>query len=690
MMAPPMKNFSRPPVIRPLVEGLEVDTESPIQSARSESISRACQSSILTGNSVVKHSLQSGTRAQERTFRSRKGCLPVSLWCCVVDQLSKYGRLLARGDLAVATCYDCDGGHAILDAQSLASDVHARHTPSLRSGRARVSLVECRMVSVMAKSKAGQAKQNRREHDEVGAELAALLRERQEEIATAWTEMVQALPGSLYSSLPPEEVRSLTLRGIGAMVESLETGPRAALDEYLADICPAGGQAVPDVAAVVETLLLCKDAALPIIRDACGPDSSATWALVSELEECLRWMVGRLTSLCTSEISRQLQEEKARVAILLDMVETVSSTLELDHVVSRVAEEIVTALGVDACTFHLVDEEQRSAVFLRRPADWASRVFRSFDSYKSYFHEVLTTREPVTSYDVQSDPRFPLDTARELRAKSTVGVPLMVKGKVIAVAWAYTVDDYRRFTDEEIALAQGIGNMLGLVIQNAQLYERSKVLTVMEERSRLSREIHDGVAQTLGALQLKASQLEDSLSNQQVDELRGLLSELQDMISRAYRDLREAMLGLRTVVEPGTDLVTVLREYLTHYQAQYGLDVRLEANEGEPAALDGEEQAQAMRIVQEALRNVRRHAGTARATVRIERHAGGLRICVVDEGQGFDQSLLGGWDDSRHLGLRTMRERAQSVGGTVAVESQPGHGTTVVLQLPLYEDGGPE
>ena len=541
----------------------------------------------------------------------------------------------------------------------------------------------------MGESNAEQAKQGRGARDEAGSELVVLLKQHQEEIATAWAEMVQASPGSSYRGLPREEVRSLALRGLAAMAKSLETGSCTVLDEYLVDVCPVNSEAVPDVAAVTETLLLCKDAALPIIRDACGPDSSATWALVSQLDECLRWMVGRLTSLCTSEMSRKLQEQRAQVAMLLDIAQTVSSTLELDEVVSRVAEEIVAALGVDACTFNLVDEEQRSAVHLLQPSDWSSRVFRSFDSYTSYFHEVLTTREPVTSYDVHSDPRFPLDTAREIGAKSTVGVPLMVKGKVMAVAWAYTVDDYRHFTKEEIALAQAIGNMLGLVIQNAQLYERSKLLAVMEERGRLSREIHDGIAQTLGALQLKASQIEDSLSSEDVDEPRRHLSELQDRISRAYRDLREAMLGLRAVVEPGTDLVTALREYLAHYQAQYGLDVRLEANEDEPVTLDGDTQAQLMRIVHEALSNVRRHAGTDRATLRIERHGDAVRISMVDEGRGFDASLLEGRDDGRHLGLHSMRERAASVGGTLAVESRPGQGACVVLQLPLHEDGGP-
>ena len=537
----------------------------------------------------------------------------------------------------------------------------------------------------MGKSK---AKQEAGARPKAGAELAALLREHQEEIATAWAELVTGSPGSQYHALPPEDVRSLTLWGLRSITESLETGSRVLLEDYLTDMCSAGSEAASEAAAVTEALLLCKDAAFPIIRDACGRDSSKSWALISELDACLRWMAGRLASLFAAEMSRQLEDQRAQVAMLLDTAQTASSTLELDEVVNRVAEGIVAALGVDHCSLHLVDEERRSTVFVRQPADWSSRHLRSFDSYASAFHELLTTREPLTSYDVLSDPRFPRDILRQFGYKSVVLVPLLANGKVVAMAAAYTVHDYRRFTAEEIALAQGIGNVLGLVIQNAQLYEQSKLLAVMEERARLAREIHDGVAQTLGALQLKASQLEDSLSKERVDESRVHLSELQNMISRAYGDVREAMLGLRAILEPGTGLRTALRQYLAHYRAQYGVDVRLEVDENERATLDGEAKAQALRILQEALSNVRRHARTDKATLRIERHGDAVRISVVDEGQGFDPGLFDGLDDGRHLGLRTMRERAESVGGTLTVESQPGQGTRVVLELPLLEDWG--
>jgi signal transduction histidine kinase len=536
----------------------------------------------------------------------------------------------------------------------------------------------------MGKSKAGR---DRREPTEAGSKLASLLRQHQEEIAAAWAEMITALPGPFPGGLAAGEVRSLTSRGLATIAESLDTGSHPALEQYVADICCLDDdQAGPEVAAVTEALLLCKDAVLPIIRDECGLDSGTAWTLASALDERLRWMVRHAASACSAEMSRQLTGERARVHRLLDMAQTAGSTLELHEVVSRVAEGIAAALGADGCTFHLVNEEQRSTVFLRRPSDWSSRVLRSFDSYASAFHEVLRTRQPVTSYDAESDPRFVPERMREVGYKSMLGVPLVVKGKVIAEAWAYTLNDHRHFTEGEVALAQGIANVLALVIQSAELYEKSKLLTVMEERARLAREMHDGLAQTLAALQLKASQLEGSLSEERVAEAKGHLSQLEEMISRAYRDLREDMFGLRPVVEPGTALVAALREYLVQYRAQYGLEVFLEVQEDEPFVLDGEAQAQAMRIVHEALSNVRRHAGTDRVCLSIAREDDRLRICVMDEGQGFDVGLLEDQEDGLQLGLHGMRERAESVGGSLIVESELGHGTRVILQLPLHEE----
>ncbi len=155
----------------------------------------------------------------------------------------------------------------------------------------------------MGEPKARQTEQAKTERDKARSELAVLLKQHQEEIATAWAERIRGLADSSYGDLPLEEVRSLTLRGVQAMADSLEAGSLVVLDEYLAGLCPVDSETVPDASALTEALLLCKDAAVPIIRHACGPDSSTAWALVSALDAFLHWMVGRLTSVWEGESS---------------------------------------------------------------------------------------------------------------------------------------------------------------------------------------------------------------------------------------------------------------------------------------------------------------------------------------------------------------------------------------------------
>ena len=144
----------------------------------------------------------------------------------------------------------------------------------------------------MGESNAEQAKQGRGARDEAGSELVVLLKQHQEEIATAWAEMVQVLPGSFYRDLPPQEVRSLTVRGLEAIAESLETGSCTVLDEYLVDVCPVNSEAVPDASAVTEALLLCKDAAVPTFETPAAliPAQPGPWSL-DWTNACAGWSV---------------------------------------------------------------------------------------------------------------------------------------------------------------------------------------------------------------------------------------------------------------------------------------------------------------------------------------------------------------------------------------------------------------
>jgi signal transduction histidine kinase len=529
-------------------------------------------------------------------------------------------------------------------------------------------------------------------------ELAAVLEQNRQEIGASWAERVHRLPDSHYRELSAEELRDSTVRGLGAMVEALNTGSYAALETYLTDVSLTRLQMGFDSGEVIEALLLCKDAALPVIRRIHPPDSGAAWALTTPLDACLRWVVKRFSDLYAAEAGRLLQEQHERTAMMLDAAQTASSSLELDEVLRRVGWGVARAAGVPHCGFFLVDEGQgiyepkfevtvpsfrATACPLGIPVPMPTRALAAAGAF---FRQVVEEKEPLVCCEVQTDPRFETGPARPLGIKSVLAVPSVVKGRVVAVAWAFTYDDFCGFTAEQIELARGLVNATALAIENARLYQQVEQVAVTQERARLSREIHDELAQTLGALQLRASMIGELLSDGQVAQAQANLMELGEMISEAYTDVREEIFCLRAVISPEVGFLPTLRAYLADYQAYYGVQVRLEAGEEREVELTGAGQVEAIRIIQEALANVRKHAGTHWARVRIERCGEQARISVEDAGQGFDLAEAGG-QSCKYFGLQVMRERAESAGGTLVVESQPARGTRVVLQMPLSPKG---
>ncbi len=217
-----------------------------------------------------------------------------------------------------------------------------------------------------------------------------------------------------------------------------------------------------------------------------------------------------------------------------------------------------------------------------------------------------------------------------------------------------------------------------------ELFEQVRRLAILEERDRLARELHDSLGQVLGFVNLKAKVAEALIARGRAAEAGEELSQMRTAVQEAYEEVRQAILSLRTAPQP-RGLVAALREYVERMREQTGLDIRLEAP-GEirlsPAA-----ETQVIRIVQEALTNVRKHARATRVWVRFAREGTGTLVTVSDDGQGFDLAQVQSAPGAR-FGLVTMRERAESVGGTLTVDTAPGRGTTVRVFIPGGETDG--
>jgi signal transduction histidine kinase len=214
--------------------------------------------------------------------------------------------------------------------------------------------------------------------------------------------------------------------------------------------------------------------------------------------------------------------------------------------------------------------------------------------------------------------------------------------------------------------------------QRHQLRQRA----IIEERERIAREIHDGIAQLMAYVNTKASAVRLLLKKRHLKEARSQLLQLEEASRESFTDVRTAILGLRTTDTQTDGLMTTLKTFITKFSELTGIKVDLDLPEQSASvSLPPESELQLIRITQEALSNIQKHTSNRHAWVRLRHVNHSLELTIGDDGPGFDP-ILPSEDRRPHFGLSTMRERAESIGGTLIVDSKPGNGTRITVRLP--------
>jgi signal transduction histidine kinase len=268
---------------------------------------------------------------------------------------------------------------------------------------------------------------------------------------------------------------------------------------------------------------------------------------------------------------------------------------------------------------------------------------------------------------------------------SLLAVPILCKSPFRGNLYLAEKAEGAEFTtDDEQSLVR-FATTAALAIDNAHLHLRLNDLAVAEERLRIAHEMHDGLAQVLAYVNTKAQAVKVFLRNGKPDEATQQLDQLAAAAREVYADVRESIIGLRSAAIPGRTISDALQDYVHTWQAHAGVDCDLRI-EGTPR-LTPNAQLQVLRIVQESLANIRKHANATRASLAIVQTASTLRITIEDNGAGFKPGELGRSEMPR-FGLSTMRERAETIGGRFQLDSVPGSGTRVTVEFPT--PAGPE
>jgi len=290
----------------------------------------------------------------------------------------------------------------------------------------------------------------------------------------------------------------------------------------------------------------------------------------------------------------------------------------------------------------------------------------------------LSTRRPVGMADLPVPLRQhgdePEGKGRQAECRSCLVVPLAVRGDAFGVLVLLDAAS-RSFSDDDLGLAGAFGDQAALAVENARLREQVERTATAAERSRLARELHDSVTQSLFAASLTAEALYRGADAVSAPARDGLL-DVQRLTRGALAEMRTLLVEMR----PGALALSPLGDLLEHVvqatQARTRITIELDVA-GEPP-LPGDVTIALYRIAQEAMNNVVRHSQATRAWVRLRGSAAAVELVVGDDGCGFDAAAVG----PEQLGLRIMGERAEAVGAALRVTARVGHGTVIGVTWP--------
>lgn len=415
------------------------------------------------------------------------------------------------------------------------------------------------------------------------------------------------------------------------------------------------------------------------------PKQRAFTPLEMELMTAIGHQIG--TGLENAQLFQESQGRQKESEALFYIGLEVSRLLNLDSILDSVVERAYKLLDVDAAILSLQDEIDRG-INIKATGGILKSVLKGMKlkEGEGLAGRVIGLGKPVTTEDYLGDPAFKHSQdgdsmVRESGLKAHLGVPLTIGEKVFGCL-SIATQQRRSFTEQEVTVLQQLAQLAALAIENARLYEQVQELATHQERERLAREMHDGLGQVLGYLQLKARSIEDMLGEGKVTEAKKEMQELRKVTREAYEDVRQGILALRSKVAPEAGLVSMLEDYFEGFRQQTGIPIHVDVKDERATKFPSNVAVQIVRVIQEALANVRKHARAKKASISFQLQGQDAVIIIEDDGAGFDPSRFT-MEDKQHFGLQTMKERCRSVGAQFYIDSRISKGTTVTIRVPF-------
>ena len=393
------------------------------------------------------------------------------------------------------------------------------------------------------------------------------------------------------------------------------------------------------------------------------------------------------------EMVRSEQHRAGQFQTLAEVGRRIGPLLEVNTALEQVVKLVQESFGYYHVGIGLVEGDEvvyrYGAGQLWQDAEFEFRPRRLKIGQEGLTGQCAALGEPVLARDVSQEPRYVCMQGSSTR--SELVVPILAKERVLGVLDAQS-DRLDAFDETDVAALQTLAHQVGAALENARLYEQAQAAAVLQERSRLARELHDAVTQTLFSASLLAEALPAAW---EADPQEGhkLIRELRQLNRGALAEMRSLLMELRPSALAEANLADLLRQLADAAAGREGIPVTVRADGA--CDLPPDVRIALYRIAQEALNNVVKHARASQAslTLHCERRSGrggrngkapkaSVMLEVCDDGRGFDLHSA----TADHMGLKIMRERAQAVGAALEVESEAKKGTRVRVRWQT-EDG---
>jgi signal transduction histidine kinase len=370
-----------------------------------------------------------------------------------------------------------------------------------------------------------------------------------------------------------------------------------------------------------------------------------------------------------------LEKRNQEIQALYEADERILRNVSLNQVFQTLVDVAVDMLNADRSMVFAWDEKQTKVVpLVSHGYSPETLKVMHFAKGEGIVGQVLETGKPVIIRQIE-----PNDFRPDVRAaiimegiRSFVHLPIVVDHKVVAV---FNIGFTRPslIGDDTTRLFSALTHRAAISIANMELFEQTKDLAVMEERNRLARDLHDSAKQKAFAALAQLGTARGIL-NGHGNSVTMHLNEAENLVTDVIQELTFLVQEIYPIGLQEKGLVTTLREHIFEWENRNDTMIQFVTHNEQHLPLEIEQAI--YRVTQEALANVARHSQARRVDVSLMYNGDSVQLCISDDGRGFDMNKKHG------MGLRSIRERVSSIRGTVQIQSAPGHGTRLFVQVP--------